>query len=122
MGLGPAYAAPAAITAKGIDPEQLDVWEINEAFAAQVIACLRALDSKEFAEKELGLAKAFGAPDIAKVNPRGGAVAIGHPVGATGSRLVLTLVNQLRAKGGGLGVATLCVGGGQGAAQIWEAA
>ena len=122
MGLGPAIAAPQAIQDAGLKMQDMDVWEINEAFSAQVLACLAALDSDQFGRERLGLDGAFGAPDLDKVNPRGGAVALGHPVGATGSRLVLSLIRQLQANGGGTGVATLCVGGGQGAAQIWEAA
>ena len=122
MGLGPAIAAPKALHDVGMESSDMDIWEINEAFSAQVLACMKAMDSAEFGRERLGLSKAFGAPDMDKVNPRGGAVALGHPVGATGSRLVLSLVRQLRAQGGGIGVATLCVGGGQGAAQIWEAA
>ena len=122
MGLGPAYAAPAAIEAAGMTSKDMDLWEMNEAFAAQVIACQRALDSREFCQRELGLSDAFGAPDPAELNPRGGAVALGHPVGATGARLVLGLLRQLEERGGGMGIATLCVGGGQGAAQVWEAA
>ncbi len=122
MGLGPAIAAPKAIQDAGLDAKDMEVWEINEAFSAQVLACMEAMDSAEFGRKRLGLSGAFGAPDMDRVNPRGGAVALGHPVGATGSRLVLSLLRQLQAKGGGMGIATLCVGGGQGAAQIWEAA
>ena len=122
MGLGPAIAAPRAIRDAGLDARDMEVWEINEAFSAQVLACLDAMDSASFGRDRLGLTGAFGAPDIDKVNPRGGAVALGHPVGATGSRLVLSLLRQLQANGGGMGIATLCVGGGQGAAQIWEAA
>jgi acetyl-CoA acetyltransferase family protein len=122
MGLGPAIAAPKAIHDAGLSMQDMEVWEINEAFSAQVLACLEAMDSAEFGRERLGLSGAFGAPDMDKVNPRGGAVAMGHPVGATGSRLVLSLLRQLQAQGGGMGVATLCVGGGQGSAQIWEAA
>jgi len=122
MGLGPAFAAPAAIAALGMQSSDIGRWELNEAFAAQVLACQCALDRDRFAQEELGLSKAFGAPDAECLNARGGAIALGHPVGATGSRLVLTLLDQLRNSGGGHGVATLCVGGGQGAAQVWEAA
>jgi acetyl-CoA acetyltransferase family protein len=122
MGLGPAIAAPKAIHDAGLCSKDMDVWEINEAFSAQVLACLGAMDSESFGRDRLGLPGAFGAPDLDKVNPRGGAVALGHPVGATGARLVLSLLRQLQANGGGMGIATLCVGGGQGAAQIWEAA
>jgi acetyl-CoA C-acetyltransferase len=120
MGLGPAHAAPLALAAAGRDRDAVQVWEINEAFAAQVIACLKALDSERFCKEALGLDRAFGMPDPKRINPRGGAIALGHPVGATGARLVLGLARQL-AKGG-LGVATACVGGGQGVAQVWEAA
>ncbi|MEZ5990131.1 MAG: thiolase family protein [Planctomycetota bacterium] len=122
MGLGPALAAPKAIHDAGLQAGDVDLWEINEAFAAQVIACLRALDSARFGRERLGLPGAFGAPAPERLNVGGGAVALGHPVGATGARLVLTLCRRLRAQGGGAGVATLCVGGGQGFAQVWEAA
>ena len=122
MGLGPAHAIPAAADAAGVSQSELAVWEINEAFASQVLACTRALDSERFCRETLGRDKAFGAPDEARLNPRGGAIALGHPVGATGARLVISLLHQLRAQGGGVGVASACVGGGQGHAQIWEVA
>ena len=122
MGLGPAHAIPPALAAAGLQHEDIDRWEVNEAFAAQVLACQAALDSKRFCVKELGLSAAFGRLDPARLNTRGGAVALGHPVGATGARIVLTLLRQLEADGQQRGVASLCVGGGQGAAQVWEAA
>ncbi|MAE77693.1 MAG: acetyl-CoA C-acyltransferase [Planctomycetes bacterium] len=121
MGLGPALAAPAALRAAGCTSKDVDLWEINEAFAAQAIACQKALDSNDFGRNQLGLDGAFGAPDPAKLNRRGGAIALGHPIGATGARLVLTAIDQLR-ESGGLSVTTACVGGGQGAAQVWEVA
>ena len=122
MGLGPALASPLALDACGLAVSDIDVWELNEAFAAQTLACMHALDSDAFARRELGREHKIGAPDLDRVNPQGGAIALGHPVGATGTRLVLTLLRQLRARNGGLGVATACIGGGQGQAQVWEAA
>lgn len=122
MGLGPAHAIPNAADAAGVTRDELLVWEINEAFAAQVVACQRALASEDFCRAKLGRGEAFGAAPQDRLNPRGGAIALGHPVGATGTRLVLSVLRQLRAHGGGVGVASACVGGGQGHAQIWEAA
>jgi acetyl-CoA acetyltransferase len=95
---------------------------MNEAFAAQVIANERAFASDQFAQKELGRAHALGEIDRARLNLNGGAIALGHPVGATGTRLVLTLLKELRRRGLRRGIATLCVGGGQGGAVLVEAA
>jgi len=119
MGLGPVYASHRVLSGHQLAMKDMARIEINEAFAAQVLACLKAMDSKAFASRYLGLNKAMGAPDMAKVNVHGGAVAIGHPVGMTGARLVLTLLHQLRQDtGGGLALATLCIGGGQGGAVL----
>jgi acetyl-CoA C-acetyltransferase/acetyl-CoA acyltransferase len=100
--------------------DDIEIMEINEAFAAQVIACERAFASDAFAQKHLGRKKALGAidPDILNVN--GGAVALGHPVGMTGTRLVLSVLHELRLRGQQRGLATLCIGGGQGAALLLE--
>lgn len=122
MGLGPAHAIPSAADAATVTRDDLAVWEVNEAFAAQVLACNAALESQQFCQDVLGRERAFGAPPPERLNPRGGAIALGHPVGATGTRLVLSVLRQLAQKGGGVGVASACVGGGQGHAQIWEAA
>ncbi len=92
--------------------------ELNEAFAAQVLGCQVAWDSAEYCKQELGLSQPLGAIDNAKLNPDGGAVSCGHPVGASGARLVLHALLTLKRKGGGLGVATLCIGGGQGGAML----
>lgn len=120
MGLGPVFATPAALKRAGIvSLDRLDRLEINEAFAAQVLACLRAFESRKFFEEQLGCAP-IGSPDPARLNVDGGAIALGHPVGATGARLVLTLLRQLQEISGTLGLATLCVGGGQGAAMVVE--
>jgi len=95
--------------------------EMNEAFAAQVLANLAAFASDTFGREKLGLPGAVGAIDPARLNVNGGAIALGHPVGVSGTRLVLTLLRELRRQGGGLGLATLCVGGGQGASVVVEA-
>jgi len=96
----------------------MDRIEINEAFAAQVIANLKAFASPEFAREKLGRPEAIGEIDPGKLNVNGGAIALGHPVGTTGARLVLTLALELRRKGLRAGLATLCIGGGQGGAMV----
>jgi acetyl-CoA acetyltransferase family protein len=122
MGLGPAYATPVALKRGGATFRDVKIVEINEAFAAQVIACERAFASREFAAKELGLSGPIGEIDRSVTNVNGGAIALGHPVGATGARLVLTLCLELAHRDRDLGLATLCVGGGQGAAILIERA
>ena len=103
MGIGPAHALPVAVKKAGMSQTDLDVIELNEAFASQYLACERAL----------GLQRE-------RVNPNGGAIALGHPVGMTGARLIITLLYELRRRNASLGAATMCVGGGQGAAMIIE--
>lgn len=122
MGLGPVFATSRLLekTALGID--DFDLVELNEAFAAQVLACLAAFDSDGFARKELGREAKIGAIDPLRLNVNGGAIALGHPVGATGARLVLTILHELRRRGARRGLATLCIGGGQGAAFALESA
>jgi len=115
MGLGPVYSTQRLLASSGLSIANLARMEINEAFAVQVLSCLKAMDSSAFANTKLGLDKAMGVPDMDALNVHGGAVAFGHPVGMTGARLVLTLLRQLRDDtGGGLAVGTLCIGGGQG--------
>jgi acetyl-CoA C-acetyltransferase len=120
MGLGPVYAATPMMKRNGWTLDSLDTIEINEAFAAQVIACMRAWKDAEFCKKELGLDSAFGEVDLAKLNPDGGAVAMGHPVGASGARVVLHALNTLKRTGGKRGLASICIGGGQGGAVLVE--
>ena len=120
MGLGPAYATPMALDRAGLTLQDIDLVEINEAFAAQVIACEKALASKEFCQKELNRSQPVGQLDRDRTNVNGGAIAIGHPVGATGARLLLTLLLELKRRKKNLGLATLCVGGGQGGAVVVE--
>jgi len=119
MGLGPVFASNTLLSRYGLSAKDMARVEINEAFAAQVLACLKAMDSKQFSVKQLGGKSAMGAPDMEKLNVHGGAVAMGHPVGMTGARMVLTTLRQLKHDtGGGLGLATLCIGGGQGGAVL----
>jgi acetyl-CoA acetyltransferase family protein len=120
MGLGPVYATARLFKELGLTMRQMDLVEINEAFAAQVLACLQAFGSEEIATRRLGLDKAVGELDPAKLNVNGGAIALGHPVGSSGGRLLLTLAHELIAQDKTLGLATLCVGGGQGAAFVLE--
>lgn len=121
MGLGPVHAASPILTRNGLGRDDIDLWEINEAFAAQVIACLRAWQSDDYCRTRLGLPGALGAIDPTKLNVDGGAVALGHPVGASGARIVLHLLHALRRTGGKRGIASICIGGGLGGAMLVEA-
>ncbi|MEC9352053.1 MAG: acetyl-CoA C-acyltransferase [Planctomycetota bacterium] len=121
MGLGPAFSTPLALERAGSSLEDMDRIELNEAFAAQVLANRAAFESRSFAEKELGLSEPIGEISSDRLNVNGGAIALGHPVGASGARIVLTLLKDLRRRGLGRGLATLCVGGGQGGAVVVEA-
>jgi acetyl-CoA C-acetyltransferase/acetyl-CoA acyltransferase len=121
MGLGPAYATAKLLAKTGQDLQDIDLVEMNEAFAAQVLANERAFVSEAFAKAQLGRTRPLGALDPDRLNVNGGAIALGHPVGATGTRLVITLLKELRKRGLRRGLATLCVGGGQGAALLLEA-
>jgi acetyl-CoA acetyltransferase family protein len=122
MGLGPVFAAPRALRDAGIDLREVGLIEMNEAFAAQVLANEIAFGSPTFAERELGRMRAVGEIDRDRLNVNGGAIALGHPVGATGARLVLTLLHEMARRDVTLGLATLCIGGGQGAAVVVERA
>jgi len=120
MGLGPVFAIDRLLRKTGVSLNDIGLFEINEAFAAQVLACLKAIGSPEFARKSLGRSEPLGEVDPERLNVNGGAIALGHPVGATGARLVLTLLMEMRRRDGELGMAALCVGGGQGAAILLE--
>ncbi|HWP33984.1 MAG TPA: thiolase family protein [Thermodesulfobacteriota bacterium] len=120
MGLGPALATPVALDRAGLTLADLALVEINEAFAAQVLACLAAMASRAFYRERTGRDRAVGEVDPERLNVNGGAIALGHPVGTSGARLVLTLLKELARRGGGFGLATLCVGGGQGGAIVVE--
>ncbi len=106
MGIGPAFSIPRALQRANVALNDLAVIEINEAFAPQVLACLREM----------------GIPGDARLNPHGGAISLGHPLGASGARIALTTLHELRRRGGGYGVASACIGGGQGIAAVFEVA
>ena len=118
MGLGPVHAVAQLLARRQMKMQDLVQMELNEAFAAQVLACQAAWDSAQYAREELGTDQPLGAVDPERLNPEGGAISNGHPVGASGARLVLHLLHALNRKGGGMGVATLCIGGGQGGAML----
>ena len=120
MGLGPTYAISKLLEQQGRSLSDVDLFEINEAFAAQVIANFKAMASSEFCEKELNRSSAIGQinPDTCNVN--GGAIALGHPLGMSGTRIVLSLLHELHEQNKQTGIASLCVGGGQGAALLLE--
>ncbi|MCE9594708.1 MAG: thiolase family protein [Planctomycetes bacterium] len=120
MGLGPVYATAKAFERAGCTLADIGPIEINEAFAVQVLACAKAFASKSFAERELGRSSALGELDLARTNPNGGAIALGHPVGASGARIALSAAKEFGAGGRDLALATMCIGGGQGAAVILE--
>lgn len=117
---GPAYAAPIALERAGVEMKDIELWEIHEAFAAQVLSNLRALDSDEFARKELGRSKKVGIIDEDRINVMGGSIAIGHPFGATGGRLTVTLLNEMKRRGLALGLVTVCAAGAMGFAMVLE--
>ncbi len=120
MGLGPAFATPIALDRAGLAMKDIQLIELNEAFAAQVIANEIAFSSKKFAQENLGRSEPIGEIDRDILNVNGGAIALGHPIGASGTRLVLTLTREMERRDCRYGLATLCVGGGQGAAMIIE--
>jgi acetyl-CoA acetyltransferase family protein len=119
MGLGPVHATARVLQETGLRLADMELIELNEAFAAQVLACLRSFESPEAAGA--GASRALLGPiDLDRLNVNGGAIALGHPVGATGTRLVLTLLGELKRRDQTIGLATLCVGGGQGGAVVVE--
>ncbi|MBI4741348.1 MAG: acetyl-CoA C-acetyltransferase [Betaproteobacteria bacterium] len=120
MGLGPVHAATPILQRHGLGLDDVDAWEINEAFAAQVLACVAAWASDEYCRGQLGLPGALGALQQERLNVDGGAVALGHPVGASGARIVLHLLHVLRNAQAKRGVAAICIGGGQGGAMLVE--
>jgi acetyl-CoA C-acetyltransferase len=117
MGLGPVHAATPIM-----QRHSLDYWEINEAFAAQVLGCLAAWKDEKYCKEQLGLGGAMGELDQEKLNVDGGAVALGHPVGASGARIVLHMLKLLKRKNARKGMASICIGGGLGGAMLVEAA
>ena len=122
MGLGPVFAMTRALAKAQVSLTEIEVFEINEAFAAQVIACQEAAKSAKFCKDELGLDQPLGEIPDERLNVNGGAIALGHPVGVSGARLLLTTLHEMKRRGARLGLASLCVGGGQGAAFVLERA
>ena len=120
MGLGPAFVIEKILRKTGWALKDIELFEINEAFAAQVLACLEALSSQKFAEANFPGRQAVGEINPALLNVNAGAIALGHPVGTSGARLVLTLLKEMKRRGLHRGLATLCVGGGQGSVIILE--
>ena len=120
MGLGPVHAVTPLLKRNKLKLDDVDFWEINEAFAAQVIACLKAWQDKDYCKTELGLTAALGELDQSRLNVDGGGVSLGHPVGASGARIVLHLLHVLERNNAKTGIATLCIGGGQGGAMLIE--
>ena len=121
MGLGPVHAATPILQRHGLALNDLDAWEINEAFAAQVLGCIEAWKDAAYCREQLGLDAPLGELDQDKPNIDGGAIALGHPVGASGARIVLHLLHVLRRENRKRGIASICIGGGQGGAMLVEA-
>jgi acetyl-CoA acetyltransferase family protein len=120
MGLGPVFAAKKLFDKTGFSLADMELIEINEAFAAQVIGCVRAFASAEFAQQHFGLEQALGEINSEILNVNGGGIALGHPVGMSGARIIISLLRELKRRGKKRGLAALCIGGGQGGAAILE--
>ncbi len=120
MGLGPVHAVVPLLRRNALAPGDIDYWELNEAFAAQVLACLAAWADDTYCREHFGLDGAFGVVPHERLNVDGGGISLGHPVGASGARITLHLSKRLKRAGARLGVATLCIGGGQGGAILIE--
>ncbi|MEZ5820555.1 MAG: acetyl-CoA C-acetyltransferase [Bradyrhizobium sp.] len=120
MGLGPVLSATALLKRNELSLQDVETWELNEAFATQVLGCLAAWNDEKFCKEVLGLDGAAGELDRAKLNVDGGAISLGHPVGTSGNRIVLHLVNAMKRLGTRRGIATECIGGGLGGAMLIE--
>jgi acetyl-CoA C-acetyltransferase len=121
MGLGPVLSATALLKRNELSLQDIETWELNEAFATQVLGCLAAWNDEKFCKEILGLDAAAGQIDHAKLNVDGGAISLGHPVGTSGNRIVLHLINAMKRLGTRRGIATECIGGGLGGAMLIEA-
>ena len=117
--IGPAYSTPMALDRAGLALSDIDLIDFHEAFAAQVLSVVQALDSETFCREKLNRAP-IGPVDEDKLNVEGGSIAIGHPFGATGARITLSLVNELRRRGGGLALLGVCAAGGIGFSMVVE--
>lgn len=119
---GPVFAAPVALERAGLSMKEIDLMEMHEAFAAQVLSNLQWFDSKRIAEERLGRSEPIGHPDEDRINVMGGSIAIGHPFGATGGRVTVTLLNELKRREGQFGLITVCAAGALGFAMVVERA
>ncbi len=119
--IGPVYAIPRALKAAGIEWNNLDMIEIHEAFAGQVLSTFRAIESDTFAKEKLGIGSKIGTVDMAKVNPHGGSIPLGHPFGATGTRMILQALHGLKKKQKNLALISICAAGGLGSVLVVEA-
>jgi acetyl-CoA C-acetyltransferase len=120
MGLGPAHAIAPLLRSRRLKADSIDYWEINEAFAAQVLAVLEALKDKDYCKQHIGLGSAIGEIPMDRLNIHGGGISLGHPVGASGARIILHLGKILEKNNAKRGIASLCIGGGQGGAVLLE--
>ena len=120
MGLGPVLSATELLKRNSLALQDIETWELNEAFATQVLGCMAAWNDEKFCKEILGLDAAAGQIDQTRMNVDGGAISLGHPVGCSGNRIVLHLVNAMRRLGTRRGIATECIGGGQGGAMLIE--
>src|SRR5690606_33178076 len=120
-GLGPVMSSVPLMTKHRLSLDDIDLWEINEAFAAQVLGCRAAMNDDTFCREVLGLDGPLGLIDRDKLNIDGGGIGLGHPVGASGNRVMLHLVNSLKRLGRKRGIASQCIGGGQGGSLLIEA-
>jgi acetyl-CoA acetyltransferase len=119
--IAPAYAIPKALKAAGLTWDQLDLYEIHEAFAGQVLATIKAIESAEWAKTKLGQNEAIGLVDYAKLNPNGGSIPLGHPFGATGGRMILQTLHELKEMNKKYGLISVCAASGLGSVMILEA-
>ena len=119
--MAPAYAVPKMLQRAGLSLQDFDLYEIHEAFAAQVLCTLKAFESEEFCRENLGLSEPLGSIDKSKLNTKGGSIAIGHPFAATGARILGSLAKSLKEQGGGRGLISICTAGGMGVCAIVEA-
>lgn len=119
---GPVLATPVALKRAGISMADIELMDMHEAFAAQVLSNLQWLESRKIAQERLGLSEPVGHPEIDRINVMGGSIAIGHPFGATGGRITITLLNEMKRRGAGLGLITVCAAGAMGFAMVVEAA
>jgi acetyl-CoA acyltransferase len=117
---GPVFAAPVALERAGLSMKEIDLMDMHEAFAAQVLSNLQWLDSETIARERLGLSKPVGHPEEDRINVLGGSIAIGHPFGATGGRITVTLLQEMKRRGNQFGLITVCAAGGMGFAMVVE--